>query len=149
MPRTRATKRRAKGPHRPPTSLRLPAATRSAVQVLARQRGESMSAALSRLIGEGVRLAKCPGIVFVDGPSGRRAYIAGTGIDVWEVARTLRSCGGDESALRALYPQLTHAQVTAALRYARAYPDEIAERIAMTDAAEAEAMVRLPTLTLP
>ena len=105
-----------------------------------------MHATLHRLIDEGVRLARCPGIVFTDGAAGRRASIAGTGIDVWEVARTLRSCHGDETAMRALYPQLSHAQLTAALRYAKRYPAEIADRIALTDALEAEALETVPTL---
>lgn len=139
----------AKAASQSPTSLRLSPATRQAVQALARARGESVNAALQRLIEEGVRMARCPGIVFVDGASGRRACIAGTGIDVWEVVRTLRSCGGDEAAMRALYPQLSHAQVTAALRYARAYPAEISERIALAEATEAEAMETLPSLAVP
>jgi len=105
-----------------------------------------MNAALQRLIEEGLRMARCPGIVFVDGASGRRACIAGTGIDVWEVARALRSCQGDEAAMRALYPQLTHAQITVALRYAKAYPAEISERVALADSTEAEAMETFPFL---
>ena len=148
MRRVRATRRENTVPSHTPTSLRLPAAIRQAVQMLARQRGESMNAALQRLIDEGVRMAKCPGIVFTDGASGRRATIAGTGIDVWEVVRTLRSCQGNENAMRALYPQLSHAQVTAALRYAKTYPDDIAERIALANAVEAEAMESVPTLTV-
>ena len=136
--RRQAMKRVLKAPSRGPTSLRLLPGTRQAVQALARQRRESMNAALQRLIEEGVRMARCPGIVFVDGVAGRRACIAGTAIDVWEVARTLQSCQGDEVAMRALYPQLSHAQVTVALRYARTYPSEIAERIALADAAEAD-----------
>ena len=136
----------AKAALRAPTSLRLSPATRQGVRGLARARGESMNAALQRLIEEGVRMAKCPGVVFVDGASGRRACIAGAGIDVWEVVRTLRSCGGDEAAMRALYPQLSHAQVTAALRYVRAYPAEISERIALAETAEVEAMETLPSL---
>lgn len=146
--RRRAMKRVLKAPIHAPTSLRLPQATRQAVQALARQGGESMNAALQRLIEEGVRMARCPGIVFVDGASGRRASIAGTAIDVWEVARTLQGCQGDEAAMRALYPHLTHVQVTAALRYAKAFPDEISSRIALADAAEAEAMETFPTLKL-
>ena len=144
--RRRAAKRVLRVPSHPPTSLRLPPVTRQAVQALARQRGESMNAALQRLIEEGMRMARCPGILFADGVSGRRACIAGTGIDVWEVVRTLQSCQGDEGAMRALYPQLSHAQVTAALRYARTYPGEVSERIAMADAAEAEAMETFPPL---
>lgn len=147
MRRARATRQITKASYTP-ISLRLPAATRQAVQTLARQRGQSMNSTLNRLIDEGVRLAKCPGIVFTDGPTGRRASIAGTSVDVWEVMRTLRSCEGDETAMRALYPQLSHAQITAALRYARAYAGEIQERIALADAVESEAMRSIPALKL-
>ncbi len=146
MPRARAKRQRAEAASTTPVSLRLPPATRQAVQSLARQRGESMNAVLLRLIDEGVRMARCPGILFTDGPSGRRATIAGTGIDVWELVRTLRSCQGDEIAMRALYPQLSHAQVAAALRYAKTYPANIAERIALAEAVEAEAMESIPAL---
>lgn len=142
----RATKVKPRAAAKTPLSLRLPPATRRAVQMLARHRGESINATLKRLVDEGVRMARCPGIVFADGASGRRACIPGSAIDVWEVARTLRSCQGDEAAMRALYPQLSHAQIAAALRYARAYPDEISERIALVDAAEAEAMETFPVL---
>src|SRR3990172_9328062 len=114
----RAAEADAKAASRAPTSLRLSPATRQGVRGLARARGAS----------------------------GRRACIAGAGIDVWEVVRTLRSCGGDEVAMRALYPQLSHAQVTAALRYARAYPAEISERIALVETAEVEATETLPSL---
>ena len=146
MRRGTAKKHNAKGPSHTPISIRLPAALRQAVQTLARQRGESGNATLNRLIDEGVRMAKCPGILFTDGPSGRRASIAGTGVDVWEVVRTLRSCQGDETAMRALYPQLSHAQIAAALRYAKTYAGEIAERIALADAVESEAMESIPDL---
>lgn len=60
--------------------------------------------------------------------------------------RSLRSCQGDETAMRALYPQLSHAQVTAALRYAKTYPDDIAERIALAEAVETDAMAFVPAL---
>jgi uncharacterized protein (DUF433 family) len=105
-----------------------------------------MHATLGRIIDEGLRQTRCPGVVFADGPAGRRACIAGTGIDVWELARTLRSCAGDEAAMRALYPQLNHAQVTAALRYAKTYAREIEERIALAEALETEALETVPQL---
>ena len=148
----RTVKRKSRGVRRraaAPTSLRLPPELRTGVEALARQRGESLNAALRRLVEEGVRMAGCPGIIFVDGPSGRRACVAGSGIDVWEVMRTLKSCGGDEAAMRELYPSLPHVQVTAALRYAKAYPDEIAERIARAERWESEAVDSFPTLKLP
>lgn len=56
MRRVRATRRENTVPSHTPTSLRLPAAIRQAVQMLARQRGESMNAALQRLIDEQISL---------------------------------------------------------------------------------------------
>lgn len=48
--------------------------------------------------------------------------------------------------MRALYPQLGHTQVAAALRYARTYRDDVEERIALADAMEHEAMETIPTM---
>ena len=36
---------------------------------------------------EAVKMRRCPGVTFADGPTGRRAKIAGTGIDIWELNR--------------------------------------------------------------
>ncbi|MBI4573113.1 MAG: hypothetical protein HY713_07475 [candidate division NC10 bacterium] len=55
MRRVRATRRENTVPSHTPTSLRLPAAIRQAVQMLARQRG-AMNAALQRLIDEQISL---------------------------------------------------------------------------------------------
>ncbi len=68
-----------------------------------------------------------PGIVFRDGPAGRRPCLAG-GPDVWEVARVLRSSDAEgEAALRiaAERTALSVPQVRTALRYYAAYSDEI------------------------
>lgn len=48
-----------------------------------------------------------PGVVFRDGPSGRRPVLAG-GPDVWEVIRALR-------ATRAVEPGLTESQLVSAV----------------------------------
>lgn len=72
------------------------------------------------------------GIVFRDGPSGRRAALAG-GPDVWEVIETLKGSGltGEQAVVAtAEWGVLTHAQVHAAVRYYADFRDEIDERIA-------------------
>jgi hypothetical protein len=84
-----------------------------------------------------------PGIVFRDGPAGRRAGLAG-GPDIWEVIATVRASGLDgESALTAAaeWGNLSLTQVRAAVRYYAEYTKEVEERIARNveeaDAAEA------------
>src|SRR2546429_9613749 len=51
--------------------------------------GATPSGLAQRLVDEGLRMAEHPGIVFKDGPSGRRAALA-FGPDVWEVVKFLR-----------------------------------------------------------
>jgi len=74
-----------------------------------------------------------PGIVFRDGPTGRRAALVG-GPDVWELIATLESCRarGDEaiSATAALL-DLTQSQVRTAVHYYGAFTDEVDRRIAL------------------
>jgi len=69
------------------------------------------------------------GVVFADGPAGRRAMVAGSGLDVWEVIATWHAGGGDYEDLRQNYPWLTEAQLRAALGYYELYPDEIDTRL--------------------
>lgn len=84
-----------------------------------------------------------PGITFRDGPTGRRAALAG-GPDVWEIMQTIKGgkARGDAAVTAAAdLLGLTEAQVRVAVRYYAAYPDEIDQRIRRNveeaDAAEA------------
>ena len=84
-----------------------------------------------------------PGIVFRDGPTGRRAGLA-AGPDVWEVVSALRSTGleGDEAVqATAEWSGLTVRQVRDAVGYYSDYPAEIDERIRL-NVEEAEAAER-------
>jgi uncharacterized protein (DUF433 family) len=97
----------------------------------ARRRGEPKARTAERLIDEGLRMEDHPGIVFRDGPAGRRAALAG-GPDVWEVIETLTGTGlSGEPAIAAAaeWGNLTLAQVRAAVRYYGEFHDEIDERI--------------------
>lgn len=80
-----------------------------------------------------------PGIVFRDGPAGRRAALA-AGPDVWELVRFMKGVGmrGAEAVnetSRTL--NLTPLQVETALRYYADNPTEIEDRIRL-DEEEAE-----------
>jgi uncharacterized protein (DUF433 family) len=84
---------------------------------------------VAELLEEAVRMRRAPGIIFSSGPTGRRATVAGTGLDVWEVVATWRACGEDYDELRRNYDWLDEAQLRAALSYYALYPDEIEERL--------------------
>lgn len=93
--------------------------------------GLNKSRLAERYIDEGVRMDDHPGIVFRDGPTGRRAGLA-AGPDVWEVIGVLRSSGlGGDEAIQAVaeWTGLSIRQVRDAIGYCNEYPDEIDERI--------------------
>jgi uncharacterized protein (DUF433 family) len=72
-----------------------------------------------------------PGIMFRDGPAGRRAALAG-GPDVWEVIDTLQNTGqkGERAvAATAEWGSLSPAQVRTALRYYAEHREGVDERI--------------------
>ncbi len=105
----------------------------------ARRHGEPKARIAERLIDEGLRMEDHPGITFRDGPSGRRAALAG-GPDVWEVIETLRGTGqsGERAiAATAEWGNLTPGQVDTAIRYYADFREEIDEQIAR-NRAEAE-----------
>lgn len=95
----------------------------------AERRGQTWSSVTTDLLTEGVRMRRVPGIVFGDGPTGRRAVVAGSGIDVWEVIATWQEGGRDLEQLRRNYDWLSEAQLRAALRYYELYSEEIEARL--------------------
>ena len=105
--------------------------------------GLSASAVTSRFVDEALRMEEHPGVLFRDGPSGRRAVLIG-GPDVWEVVRVVQSARRSEAELDAdsivrLATEtlgLPPGRVRIALTYYAAYPDEIDQQI--RDAEEAE-----------
>ena len=98
----------------------------------ARRRGEPKSRTAERLIDEGLRMEDHPGIVFKDGPTGRRAALV-MGPDVWEVVKTLKETGpAQEQAIAGamFWGNLSRAQVEVAIRYYGDFPEEVDARIA-------------------
>lgn len=74
---------------------------------------------------EAEKMARVAGIIFADGPTGRRARIAGTGLEVFEIAIAYHNMDCDLEHLREAFHWLSEAQLQAALRYAELYPEEI------------------------
>lgn len=82
------------------------------------------------LMEEAVRASRVPGIVFFQRRDGRRAAIAFSGLEVWEIIATWREAEESWPGLVEAYPELSENQLRAAVAYYRAYPDEIDERLA-------------------
>ena len=84
-----------------------------------------------------------PGVVFRDGPLGRRAGLVG-GPDVWEVVRALRRSREQEPDLPddrrlarvARNAGLNPSQVDEAVRYYADHPAEVDRMVAEADAAD-------------
>ncbi|HXM71287.1 MAG TPA: hypothetical protein VN970_09135, partial [Thermoanaerobaculia bacterium] len=78
-------------------------------------RATTWSALATELLEEALRMRRVPGVVFVDGPAGRRAAVAGTGLDIWEIVATWQAAAEDFVKLRQSYGWLTEPQLRAAL----------------------------------
>lgn len=111
-----------------PVSVRIDADALAHVREISRRSDRSIGQVLSTLVQEGVRMRRCPGITFTDGPTGRRATVAGSGVDVWEVIRVSKTCRSRRQLLQA-FPRLSPRQIDAALTYYACFPDEIDRRI--------------------
>lgn len=115
-----------------PRSLRVSESVDRALTALFRRRGvKEWSAGAAALLDEAVRSSRVPGIVFVDGVTGRRAAVAFSGLEVWEIVATWKEAGERFDRLRAAIPELSDAQLQAALRYYELYPSEVDDRLAL------------------
>ncbi|HJQ02080.1 MAG TPA: hypothetical protein VJ851_10795 [Jatrophihabitans sp.] len=102
---------------------------------------------INLFVDEALRMAEHPGVVFRDGPTGRRAVLMG-GPDVREVIRAVRSARAgepelDADAIVALVSANTGVPARlaeTAIRYWSAYPDEIDLWIEETETFEERAL---------
>jgi hypothetical protein len=97
--------------------------------------GVSIAGLAQRLIDEGLRMADHPGVVFKEGPSGRRAALS-YGPDIWEVIKLLREI--DERGPAAVDAAaevfaVDASRISTAISYYSDYADEIDVEIADAD----------------
>ena len=115
--------------------IRIASETLDALRARSAQNGEPIVRLAQRYIDEGMRLDRHPGVVFRDGPAGRRPAIAG-GPDVWEVVAAARSAperGEELIAALADGIGVPPEKVRVAIRYYAEYPDEVEDWIARVD----------------
>ena len=82
----------------------------------ARRTGRSRNALVEELAEEAAKTRLFPGIAFRGTP--RRAWVIGSGLDVWEIVDLARSYAGAEQQLRELHPLLRERHLTLAKVYA-------------------------------
>jgi uncharacterized protein (DUF433 family) len=88
---------------------------------------------VQRYVEEGLRHDDHPLIHFVDGPTGRRAALLGTGLDVWEVIATVRD-NDSRLAAGAEYLGVSVGLIDVAVAYYGEYRAEIDAEIALNEA---------------
>lgn len=106
----------------------------------ARAEGVSQTELVSSLLDEGLKVRSFPGIVYRDGPTGRRAALA-AGPDVWEVIGAIRhATGSGERKVRNVAEMLSLDErwVRVAIEFYSAFPDEIDARIEANERAAEE-----------
>lgn len=106
-------------------SLRIQQETIKEIEELARTSKKGFTAVANELLEEAIRAHRCPGIVFTEGVSGKRARVAGAGIEVWEVIATYKNVGENLMRLSKAYHWLTELQLRAVLAYYSLYAREI------------------------
>ncbi len=131
-------------------SLRLPQETLREIERMAQESGKDFSAVTKDLLEEAIKMRRCPGIVFAEGTSGRRARVGGSGIEVWEIIAAYQSMKKDAGRLRKSYHWLSDEQLRAALAFYSAYPEEIDRQIEKNQRwNQEEIRKRYPFMSLP
>ena len=74
-------------------SLRFPSETVEEINKLSEETGKDFTTMTMDLLSEAIKIRRCPGVIFADGVSGRRARIAGTGLEIWEIMASYDSLG--------------------------------------------------------
>ncbi len=110
-------------------SLRIPQETVKEIERIANESGLDFSAIAKDLLSEAVKMRRCPGVIFADGVTGRRARVSGTGLEVWEIVATYKSVKNNFERLQKAYHWLTEQQLRAATGYYSAYQEEIDRQI--------------------
>ena len=123
-------------------SIRLSEEAVKEIETLAAGTGRDFSGIARDLLIEAVKMRRCPGITFADGPTGRRARIAGSGIDIWEFIATFKGLGENYEKLKETFHWLSDHQLRSALSYYALYPDEIDEKITRNEDITQEQIIK-------
>lgn len=111
-----------------PFSVRLDERTEKLVEAEARRTRRTKSAVVEAFAEETARVRRYPGIAFRGDDAQRRAWVIGTGLDVWEIVHMVEDFGSAEALVESMPLALAHVRL--AMAYRQAYPEEIDGAIA-------------------
>jgi uncharacterized protein (DUF433 family) len=103
---------------------------------------------IQSLADEGIRRRRFPGIAFRGRDPQRRAWVIGTGLDVWQIVEAYRDFG-DSVERMAAETDLEEPQIRLAIVYYERFPTEIDETIAENRTIGEEFASRFPSFTIP
>jgi uncharacterized protein (DUF433 family) len=106
-----------------PFSIRLGAQANLLVNDEVHRSGRPRSVVVEELAEEAAKARLHPGIAFRGRP--RRAWVIGSGLDVWEIIELQRAHDENEEELLASHPLLSTRALRAARAYAERFPEEI------------------------
>ena len=106
-----------------PVSVRFTRATERLLEDEARRTARSRSAVVEALTEEAVRARRFAGIAFRGDDARRRAWVIGSGLDVWEIAQMVEDFGSVEQLREG--SRLTERQLRLAQAYREEFPAEI------------------------
>ena len=135
-----------KTPKGAPFSVRFTGPTDRMVEEEARRTHRSKSAIVESLTEEAIRMRRFAGIGFRGEDAGRRPWVVGSGLDIWEIIQMLDDFGSIEQLVDET--QLTERQARLAIAYRDSYPEELAEAVSQNQRAAAEWHERYPFIEI-
>jgi hypothetical protein len=112
---------------------------------LAQREGRTRAETAATLLEEAFRLAEFPFVQFRDWGAGREAFLVGTRLRIWWVARLVRELGGDTAYVAENW-NLRETEVKGAVAYAEAFPDEMEAAERANDVSLEDLKRKLPNL---
>lgn len=108
-----------------PFTMRLSRGFEELLEIEARRSRRSKARVLESLADEALRMRRFPGIGFRGPDHDRRAWVMGTGLDVWELIELYNDYGEERRKLMFEAHPITERQLEVGLAYHREYPEEI------------------------
>ncbi len=111
-----------------PFSMRLSKRMEALIDREAKRTGRSKGAIVEALADEALRMRLFPGIGFMGRDWDRRAWVMGTGLDVWQVVEIYKDVGSVERMVENW--SISERQIQLALDYYKMFAEEIDDAIA-------------------
>lgn len=110
-----------------PFSIRLDRRDDDYVQTEAKRLNRPRGAVVQDYTSEAIRMRRFPGVAFRGDDHRRRAWVIGTGLDVWEIVGLLRDFGSEQKLAEEY--ALTPGQIRIALAYHSDYRTEVERQL--------------------